>query len=416
MTLNKKRWMILIASCFINLCIGSLYAWSVFSAPMAEYLNGMKGLALTPSNMAIIFTVANLVGPITMISGGTINDKFGPKLVILIGGLMFGGGMLLSGYAQSVGFLIVSYGIFCGLGMGMVYGCTISNSVKFFPDKRGLIGGIATATYGLSSVIMPQIANSLNHYVGVTMTFKLLGISFIFIICCSSFLIEKCPEGYIPEGWKPPVQADKGKIGIDKNWKQMLRTPIFYNMILMLMCGAFCGLMCISQASSIAQKAVGMSASAATLAVSVLALFNASGRVVAGFVSDRIGRVNTLTIAFIVSVVGLGLLYMAKQGDMLQFYAGISAVGLCFGSFMGVFPGFTADQFGAKHNSVNYGIMFIGFSFAGYFGPTIMSKIYLSNQSYQQAFLVAIGLSLAGIVLTLIYRLLSKNQVLQKDE
>ena len=140
MNLTKKRWIILVASCLINLCIGSLYAWSVFATPMAEYLTMITGNEV--KGLAIIFTIANSVGPVTMISGGAINDKLGPKWVIFIGGLLFGGGMILSGFATSIGMLTMTYGLGVGLGVGMVYGCTVSNSVKFFPDRKGLIGGI----------------------------------------------------------------------------------------------------------------------------------------------------------------------------------------------------------------------------------------------------------------------------------
>lgn len=140
MNLTKKRWIILVASCLINLCIGSLYAWSVFATPMAEYLTMITGNEV--KGLAIIFTIANSVGPVTMISGGAINDKLGPKWVIFIGGLLFGGGMILSGFATSIGMLTMTYGLGVGLGVGMVYGCTVSNSVKFFPDRKGLIGGM----------------------------------------------------------------------------------------------------------------------------------------------------------------------------------------------------------------------------------------------------------------------------------
>lgn len=143
--LDKRRWIILTASCLINLCIGSLYAWSVFASPLAEKLNETAGYsgtaALTAANLAIVFTVANSVGPVTMISGGWINDKLGPRWVVFSGGLLFGLGMITCGFAGNIPFLIVAYGLGCGLGMGLVYGCTISNSVKFFPDKKGINRG-----------------------------------------------------------------------------------------------------------------------------------------------------------------------------------------------------------------------------------------------------------------------------------
>ena len=410
--LTKKRWAILIASCLINLCIGSLYAWSVFSAPMAEHLNAVNGTSLTSANLAIVFTVANSVGPITLISGGYINDRLGPKWVIFAGGILFGAGMILSGMAASVGMLIAGYGLGCGLAMGLVYGCTISNSVKFFPDKRGLIGGIATASYGISSVLIPPIANGLIRGMGVLNAFRILGIAFIVIICGGAFLIEKCPENFVPVGFKGGSQTGGKALGAktsEKNWKQMLGDPIFYVMILMLTCGAVFGLMTISQVSPIAQNMIGMSVASATAAVSVLALFNAAGRVAAGYVSDIIGRINTLLLMLVLAVIGLVLLVSAGEGDVAKFYIGVSVVGLCFGAFMGVFPGFTADQFGQKNNSVNYGIMFIGFALAGYVGPTLMSSVYNRTGGYNMAFIIAIGLAAVGIVLSFVYKGLAKK-------
>ena len=201
MDLTKKRWIILIASCFINLCIGSIYGWSVFAGPMAQYLSEISGITYTAGTLAIVFTITNSVGPITMITGGRINDTFGPKKVIFFGGVLFGLGMILAGFSNSLPMLIVTYGIILGLGVGMIYGCTISNSVKFFPDKRGLVGGVTTAAYGFSSVIIPPVANYLITNFGITSTFKIIGVVFLLIVCISSFFIEKCPENFVPQGY-----------------------------------------------------------------------------------------------------------------------------------------------------------------------------------------------------------------------
>lgn len=411
MELTKKRWIILIASCFINLCIGSMYAWSVFAAPMAKYLSQVTGATLTAGTLAIVFTVTNSVGPITMITGGRINDTFGPKKVIFFGGILFGGGMILSGFANGLGMLVLAYGIVTGLGIGMVYGCTISNSIKFFPDKRGFVGGITTACYGFSSVIVPPVANILISNFGVTTAFKIIGVTFLIIVCVCSFFIDKCPVGFIPEGWTPPASQGNKLNQNDKDWKGMLSSPIFYPMILVLLCGAFYGLMCSALASPIAQGMIGMSVAAATTVVSILALFNTGGRIIAGYVSDKIGRNNTLSGAFIIAIFGLMCLYFSGQGDVTKFYVGIISVGVSFGAFMGVFPGFTADQFGTTNNSVNYGIMFIGFAISGYFGPTVMKNVYAADQSYQRAFLIAAVLCVIGFGFTFVYRQMHKKEI-----
>ncbi|RQW65096.1 L-lactate MFS transporter [Vibrio viridaestus] len=408
MDYSKKRWSILIAACFINLCVGSMYAWSVFAAPMAAHLSSINHISLTPADLAIVFIVANSVGPITMITGGKINDTLGPRVVIFVGGLMFGGGMFLSGLATHINHLILSYGLLLGLGLGMVYGSTISTCIKFFPDKRGLVGGLTTALFGISSVIIPPIAASITADAGVVSAFKIIGAAFTIIVCGSAFFIHKCPVGFTPSGWKPN-KAQASMQSNDKTWKEMLSTPTFYVMILLLTCGAVAGLMCIVLASPLAQKMIGMSTAAATGAVSTLALFNVLGRIMAGWLSDKIGRINTLTFACALTIIGLYFLYVANTGDVTEFYIGISIVGVCFGAFMGVFPGFTADQFGVKNNSVNFGIMFTGFAIAGFTGPTIMKHVVMTTHSFKDAFLIGIGFCIAGLILSYLFRIITKK-------
>jgi MFS family permease len=257
----------------------------------------------------------------------------------------------------------------------------------------------------MSSVVLPPIVTFIVGKADATVAFKILGVVFLAAIIVCALILEPCPAGYVPEGYVPAANTAGGK---DMEWKAMIKTPVFYVMMLLLMSGAFSGMMITSQTSAVAQNMIGMTAAAASTAVSVLALFNAGGRVVAGYVSDKIGRINTLTITCAISIIGLMSLYLSGNGTTFSFYLGISIVGLCFGAIMGVFPGFTADQFGARNNSVNYGIMFVGFAFAGYFGPQIMSSIYGQTGQYQNAFLIACGLNVAGVILTFIYRKLKK--------
>lgn len=409
MSLDKKRWRILAASCLINLCIGSVYAWSVFATPMAEYLSVSTGVALTAASLAIVFTICNSYGPVPQILGSIIIEKFGPRVLIMTGGLLFGLGMVICSFANSVGTLIVGYGICVGMGVGLAYGCTINNSVKFFPDKRGLIGGIATASYGLSSVIVPVLANALTDAFGITVTFRVIGIIFGVIICVCGCLVEKCPPDYVPEGYQPPVRTDGNRKVIDKNWREMVQDPSFYVMLLLLTSGAFFGMMVISQASPMAQNMVGMNTAAASLVVSVLALFNVGGRIVCGYISDKIGRINTLTIMLGVAICGL-LLLMLFGAQEMPFYIGICLVGFSYGAFLGVYPGFTADQFGARYNTTNYALMFIGMAIAGITGPMAVSALYRATGGYSQAFFCAILLALVGLGLTVLYRVLQRKK------
>lgn len=403
--------MVLVASCLINVCIGALYAWSVFAVPMAEHLTALQPAGsptITAGSLAIVFSIANMVGPITMITGGWLVRTIGPRYVILIGGILFGLGMVISGFARNVTVLTLGFGLCCGLAMGMAYGCSVSNCVKFFPDKKGLAGGLTTAAYGLSSVIVPFIANKIISVMDVTMAFKILGIAIVILVGIASRFVLPCPDGFLPEGYILPV-SDTAQAGRDVIWKEMIRDRIFYIMMAMMCCGAFMGMMIISQASPIAQEQIRMSAGAAASAVAVLALFNTGGRILGGILSDRLGRINTLTLLLTVSIAGLALLVSAGEGDLMVFYPGICIVGISFGGFMGIYPGFTNEQFGAKHSGVNYGIMFTGFAISGFFGPLVIGQIHQMQKTYVPAYFVAMGLAFCGLVLSLLFRKMQKK-------
>ncbi|HBC91519.1 MAG TPA: MFS transporter [Pelotomaculum sp.] len=408
MDLKSKRWLVLIASVLINLCIGSGYAWSVFAKPMVAHLSSVTGVAVTAAAATLAFTISNLFGPVTMIIGGSVQDKFGPRWVIFVGAFIFGGGVFLTGFTTSTTWLYLSYGTLMGLGMGLIYSCTIANTVKFFPDKRGLVAGLATAGYGTGSIVVPPLANSMINSMGIMATFRTLGIAYFIIIAVGSFFVMTAPPGYKPEGWTPPApSAGSAVSGVDKTWKQMLSDPIFYVLLLMIMIGAFSGLMIISQASAIAQETTKVTAAVAAVAVSMIALANTGGRLFWGWVSDVIGRYNALTIMYIISAVSVFALTATPSYSL--FVVEAMFIALCFGGIMGIFPALTADMFGPKNNGVNYGIMFSGFAIAAYLGPMTAASVRASSGGYVTAFIVAAVISIVGILLTQVVRSKSKK-------
>ena len=390
---KANRTLVLIASCFVVLCVGSLYAWSVFAGPMATYLSALTGKEI--ASLAIVFTVANAVGPITMISGGTINDRLGPRMVLLVGGLIFGLGMIGAGFCKSVPALIVCYSLGVGLGNGMIYGTIVSNAVKFYPDKSGFVGGLITACFGGSSILIPPIANALMQCMSVTSAFKVLGTAMLLILCASAFVIQKAPESAPKAG---------GSVGKDYSWREMIREKRFVLMLLILCCGAFAGMMFISQAAVIAKNMMGFTAARAAAVVSLLALFNTLGRLAAGSLSDCFGAVGTMRVTFAASAFAGVLLFLCRESTAVLFYLGLGLTGFSFGSIMGIYPGFTATQFGRRNNSVNYGIMFIGFALAGLFGPSLMNLLHGATGRYQPAFLVSAALALVGEVLLMMLK------------
>lgn len=403
--LTKRRWLVLLSSCLVNLCIGAMYVWSVFAEPMAEKLSLLEGVPRTAADLAIVFSVGNSTGFVTMIGGGFLNRRLGPRWVVFLGGVLFGLGFVVCGFAAGIPMLLLGYGIGSGLAMGIAYGCTISNSVKFFPDKAGLVGGIATASYGISSVLIPPIANLVIERVGVSRAFLYFGVMVICIVGIFSQFILPCPYGFCPEGWAPAEAAGgkKQERSEEYDWKQMLRMPAFYIMLFMLFFGASLGMMVISQASAIAQNLMGMSAASAAIIVSVLALFNTLGRILAGLLSDRIGCIGTLTGVFLLAMLSMLTLYFSTT--VLLFSMGVCLAGVCFGAFMGVYPSFTASRFGGRNAGVNYGIMFIGFNAAGLVAPLLAGGIFKATASYRPAFLLGLLFALIGLGFTGLYRL-----------
>ena len=208
-----------------------------------------------------------------------------------------------------------------------------------------------------------------------------------------------------PAAGQAPVPAQTR----EKDWKELPKDPVFWVMTALFFSGCFFGMMVISQASPIAQNMAGMSAAAAASVVSVLAVFNVASRFICGTLSDKIGRINTLTITLFVAMGGLFVLLIAGSSTFGVF-AGISMLGFAYGSFLAIFPGFTVDQFGAKDNSLKYGLIYWGLAAGGFFGPIAMSKIYAASGSYRMAFIVAIGVVIFGLLMTVVFRIMTRQQ------
>ena len=395
MNLLKKRWLLLAAACVINLCAGSIYAWSVFAPPLAERLSLITGTAVTAGSLAAAFSLANGIAPIPMILGGWINDRFGPRAIIPAGGIVMGIGFYLAARAATPLELILGYGLGFGLGLGFVYGSSVNTTLKFVPDHRGLAGGIATAVYGLSSVILPPVAHALIETEGIEAALLTLGGVFTVVIAAGGLLLEKCPDAFAKQF--TAAAAGKRMAAEECDWRGMLRSTRFPPMVALMLCGAIPGMMIISHCWSLAKDVAGLDAAAASAMVSMLALANVFGRLLVGALSDKFGRLASLSGALILTILATVLLSLSDQNAHLLFSAGILAIGLSFGAFMGIYPGFTAEEFGAKNNSVNYGIMFSGFSVAGFAGPMAMNMLKEAGMSYQTICLLAGTLAILGL-------------------
>lgn len=400
MTKSLNRWQVIAASTAILLCTGAVYTFSVFAGP----LSAQTGWSMPEIMMA--FAINSAIGPIPMILGGYLVDKGYVKWTIALGALLFALGFFLTGYATSPAILYLTYGLMAGLGQGFAYSGALSNTLRLFPDKRGLASGILTGGMGFAAVIASPIASSLIQSHDAKFAFRTIGLAYIAIVIIASFFIKAAPAGYKPEGWKPPVQAGKGMV--NKSWTDMLKTPIFYVIISMFFLGAFSGLMIASQASPIGQSMFGLSAGTAALYVSLYSIANSSGRLIWGSVSDKIGRSKTLLIIY--SVVATALFTLTVVPGQVSFTIGIIGLGICFGGVMGVFPSIVMENYGPANQGVNYGIVFTGYSLAAFFAPRVAVQMAAANNgNYNHAFYIAIVLALVGLSLNLIYMKMHKK-------
>ncbi len=399
--IRRRRWLYLGLFCLINLFAGSYYAWSVLAVAIAQRLTLVTGASVAPSDLAVVFSIASAVNPVAMIAGGWVNDRYGPKFVIAAGGLMIGAGLAAASVATSIVQLAIVYGVVFGLGVGLTYVSTISNAIKFFPDRRGLAGGLVTMAYGFSSMIVPPVAGWLISDFGIEVCLQSIAGAAAAVLVIAGLLTQKPSDRLAADLGLPAASGTDDALNL--NWREMLATRVFWPMLLFFIAGSTGAMMLFSCAASMAQNAVGLSAAAAALAVSALALSNTAGRFAAGTVSDLIGRVPTLFLSLTLAAAGFALLLMTTPGDRMLFFAGLSLVGLCYGGYVGIYPGFTVEQFGPKHNSVNYGIMAAGFSSGGILGPLLV-KWTMSGSDYSGCCAAALVVIAAGFGFGLLCR------------
>lgn len=388
-----NRWAVLWSSVAILMCTGAIYSFSVFAGP----LSGLRGWTMPQVMMA--FTINAAISPIPMILGGYIVDRGGARISILVGGLMFAGGFVLAGTATTTTMLYLSYGVLAGLGQGLAYSGCLNNTMKLFPDKRGMAAGLITGGMGAASVIAAPVAQAIIKSSGVSTAFVSMGAVYAVVVIVAAFFLRVAPVGFTPAGWTAP-QGAGGAVNLA--WSSMLRTSAFYFIFAMMAVGAFSGLMIASQASGIGQGMFGLTAASAAVFVSIYAACNMAGRIVWGAVSDRLGYTNALMMIF--GVVALSLLVLVSVSSVPGFAIGIIGLGLCFGGVMGIFPALTMKNFGPRFQGTNYGIMFTAYSVSAFFAPRIAASMGASHHgNFTIAFVIAIALAVVGLLITLTF-------------
>jgi OFA family oxalate/formate antiporter-like MFS transporter len=376
----------------MNLALGTLYAWSVFVAPLEKEFGWKR------AETSNVFTIAVVVFALSFILAGRLQDKFGPFWVSLTGGVLVSLGFFLCSYTHSLNYLYVCFGVIGGLGNGFGYATPIPVMAKWFPDKRGLAVGLAVGGYGGGSAIFGPLANlKLIPAYGVHTTFMILGVIFLFMTVFGAFLLHNPPAGYKPAGWVPAPAAKSAATTYEFSPGEVLHTPTFYFMWIAYALGASAGLMVISQLVPFA-KSVGIpSAALATMGLVVGAIGNASGRILSGWMSDTLGRLNVLRLMIAISMIAMPILYQVG-GNVAPLYVMVFIVYWCYGTQLSVNASTTADFWGTKNAGINYGMLFSAWGVAGIIGPRIAGVLFDKYKNYQMAFYTAAVLAAVALL------------------
>jgi len=398
---HNRGWIVTFAGTGINLALGVLYAWSVISKQIT------KEWGWNETQTALPYSVAIAVFAFMMVPAGRLQDKFGPRLVATLGGIFCGIGFIVTSLGQSLTGLIIGFGILAGTGIGFGYASATPPAVKWFPPARtGLIAGLVVAGFGLASVYIAPLANYLLGSFGIQSSFLILGIAFLIVVVVLAQLLKNPAAGYKPLGNPSAAKAtvkggaQSASVAKDYEWHEMLRTPQFYLLWIMYVFGAGAGLMIIGKLAKIVDLQAGIKAG--FIFVAFLAVGNAAGRIVAGVLSDQIGRTWTMFIVFVFQAVLMFLLRGLDTYGTL-FLASV-LIGFNYGANLSVFPSATKDYFGMKNFGVNYGFVFTAWGVGGILGPILSGWIFDASKNFNNAYLIASVCLLIAAGLTFVTR------------
>ncbi len=399
-----NRWILAIAAFLMQLALGSVYAWSVFLNPVIALYH------TTRLQANLTFSIVLLALGITAGFGGYLNNRFGPRVVATAGGILYGLGVLLAAFAApNLLVLYLTFGIIGGIGIGLGYIVALAMLIKWFPDRRGFITGLAVAGFGGGAVITGLVAAALIKSIGVGSTFLYLGIAYLVVIVVVAQFFRTAPDGYAPAGWTPSARQQADRSVREYTLAEALRLPRWYLLWLILALNVTAGAAVISVASPLAQKFTGVGALTAALIVSVISIFNAVGRLFWGWLSDAIGRPFTFLSLFVIQFIVFAIMPSISSFALLLVPAAI--IGLCYGGGFGTMPAFAADFFGPKNAGTIYGAMLTAWSAGGIVGPILIASFGTTkNPDYVTPLYIIAVIMLVSIPLPLIARALARRR------
>lgn len=404
--MSKRRYLVAIGGILLHLMIGSVYAWSVFTGPIAK----QTGWAL--SSVTVAFSIAIFFLGMSAAFMGRLVERFGPRLTGTVAALLYGSGILLTGLAvqlESLPLLYIGYGVVGGLGLGAGYVTPVSTIIAWFPDKRGLATGMAIMGFGFAAMLTGPIAQNLIAGIGLVPTMYVLGTAYLLIMLTAAQVIRKPRPGEVPAA---DIAKSVSLTGTAMTANQAVKTRSFRYLWLMFFINITCGIGLVAVASPMAQQQTGMSAATAAMMVGVVGLFNGFGRLAWAALSDLIGRPLTYTLIFTVDVAMLaGILVFSSP---LLFGIALCLIMSCYGAGFSVIPAYLGDVFGTKQLGAIHGYVLTAWAVAGVVGPTLLSLSDQYFHSYTYSLIFFVALELVAFILS--FRIRRQFSVVARDE
>ena len=391
MPAEKGRWVFVILGLIINLCLGSIYSWSVFRLPLQK----MFAVDATASLLPFIIFLA-LFAFVMPFAGGPL-DKYGPRNLTILGGITVGIGWILASQSTSMVMLTLAYGIIGGAGVGIAYNAPIGVSGRWFPDRRGLAVGLTVLGFGLSPLVTAPLANFAISTYGALPTLGYLGIVFLVLIVLLGLPLRFPPAEWKPSGWVPKASAVQCA---DLTRPEMVKTKGFWGLWLGFVIGTLAGLMAIGISSPVGQEVFKLSAATAAALTGVFAIFNGIGRPIFGYLVDRINPRNTAMLSFgIIFLAAAFLGFGAAPGATALYIAGFAALWLCLGGWLAIAPACTAAYCGTKYYGPNYGLVFTAYGVGAIIGNLLAGRLRDIVGSYVAVFYPVAILAVIGIAM-----------------
>lgn len=390
-----NRWWIAVAGFCMQMALGSGYAWSVFRIPL------VKEFGWSISQVSFTFSISWLFLGLSAVVGGLWLTRSGPRMVGMFAGLMWGGGVFLASFsAYKLWWLYLTYGVMGGIGLGMGYVVPVAVLVKWFPDRRGLITGIAVGGFGAGALIAAPVAGRLMQGLGALPTLMYLGIGYAIVAVSSAFFMQNPPEGWKPAGWTPSAVQISQRCDRDYSLREALRTWQWWAICALLSINTIAGISVVSQAAPMFQELGKVSAVTAATFVGIISLGNGVGRVLWAWISDLTGRKTAYFAMYLIQAVIFWNFHNISSPTILL--AASFVILCCYGGAYGITPAFAADYFGPRHTGPIFGLMLLPWAFPAAFGPLLFAYLRQSTGGYNQALYLIAGVLTVAMILPLL--------------